>query len=128
LRIAEKLEVLKVSAPSGTTNHGLDTVEVSAPSKTKKKKRKTARVGGTGIVEVPASAERVNVRWMRATSECETTRYSGKLTGNRSRRAGLKKGAGVAVGERKTEKKTPSRAKRRRCKNSIRRKGTGMHR
>jgi hypothetical protein len=39
---------------------------------------------------------------MRATSECETTGSSDKLTGNRSRRAGLKKGADVAVGERKT--------------------------
>jgi hypothetical protein len=38
LRIAEKLDVVKVSAPSGTTNHGLDTVEVSAPSKTEKEK------------------------------------------------------------------------------------------
>jgi hypothetical protein len=42
---------------------------------------------------------------MRGTRECETTGSSGKLTGNRSRRAGLKKGADVAVGERKTEKK-----------------------
>jgi hypothetical protein len=58
LRIAEKLEFVKVSAPSGTTNHGLDTVEVSAPSKTKK--RKTARVGGTGNTEAPASPKRVN--------------------------------------------------------------------
>jgi hypothetical protein len=42
---------------------------------------------------------------MRATSECETTGSSGKLTGNRSRRAGLKKGADVAVGEQKTGRK-----------------------
>jgi hypothetical protein len=39
LRIAEKLDVVKVSAPSGTPNHGLDTVEVSAPSKMKKKEK-----------------------------------------------------------------------------------------
>jgi hypothetical protein len=54
LRIVEKLDV-KVSAPSRSTNHGLDTVEVSAPSKTKK--RKTACVGGTGNTETPASPE-----------------------------------------------------------------------
>jgi hypothetical protein len=41
---------------------------------------------------------------MRATSECETTGSSGKLTGNRSRRAGLNKGADVAVGEGKRKK------------------------
>jgi hypothetical protein len=38
-RVAENLDVVKVAAPSGTTNHGLDTVEVSVPSKTKKEKR-----------------------------------------------------------------------------------------
>jgi hypothetical protein len=42
---------------------------------------------------------------MRATSECETTGSFGKLTGNRSRRAGLKKGVDLAVGERKTGRK-----------------------
>jgi hypothetical protein len=69
LWIAEKLDV-KVSAPSGTTNHGLDTVEVSAPSK--KKKRKTARVGGTGNTEAPASSKRMNWRWMNVKSESDT--------------------------------------------------------
>jgi hypothetical protein len=39
LQIAEKLDVVEVSASCGTTNHGLDTVEVSAPSKTKEEKR-----------------------------------------------------------------------------------------
>jgi hypothetical protein len=42
---------------------------------------------------------------MRATSECETTGSSGKLTANRSRRAGLKKGADVAAEEWKTGRK-----------------------
>jgi hypothetical protein len=68
-------------------------------------KKETSRGGGTGNTEAPASPERVNVRWMRAMSECETTGSSGKLTGNRSRRAGLKKRADVAVGERKTGRK-----------------------
>jgi hypothetical protein len=49
---------------------------------------------------------------MRATSECETTGSSGKLTGNRSRRAGLKRGADVAVGERKTGRKNAEQEKR----------------
>jgi hypothetical protein len=39
LRISEKPDVVKVSAPSGTPNHGLDTVEVSPLSKTEKEKR-----------------------------------------------------------------------------------------
>jgi hypothetical protein len=67
--------------------------------------KETTSRGGTGNTEVPASPERVNVRWMRVTSECETTGSSGKLTGNHSRRAGLKKGADVAIGERKTGEK-----------------------
>jgi hypothetical protein len=70
-------------------------------------KRGIAHVGGTGNTEVPASPERVNVRRMRVTSECETTGSSGKLTGNRSRRAGLTKGADGAVEERTTGRKGP---------------------
>jgi hypothetical protein len=53
----------------------------------------------------------VNVRWMKVRSECDTTGFPDKLTGNRSRRAGLKKGADVAVEERQREEK-----------------GTGIHR
>jgi hypothetical protein len=92
-------------------------------------KRGIAHGGGTGNTEAPASPERLNVRWMRVTSECETTGSSGKLTGNRSRRAGLKKGVDVAVRERKTgRKKTKSRTEGRCCKNSLQGKGPGMHR
>jgi hypothetical protein len=75
-------------------------MEGSTPSETEK--GKTARVGGTANTKVPASPERVNVRWMRGTSECETTGSSGKLTGNRSRRAGLTKGAADGVVEERT--------------------------
>ena len=74
----------------------------STPSKTKKE---TSSRGGTGNVEVPASPERVNVRWMNVRSECDTTGSSGTLAGNRSRRAGLREGADVAVGERTTGRK-----------------------
>ena len=74
----------------------------STPSKTKKE---TSSRGGTGNVEVPASPERVNVRWMNVRSECDTTGSSGMLAGNRSRRAGLREGADVAVGERTTGRK-----------------------
>jgi hypothetical protein len=92
-----------------TTRQGLDLVEGSTPAK---RKKKTSNKGGTGNVEAPASPERVNVRWMRATSECETTGSSGKLTGNRSKRAGLKKGADVAVRERKTGRKNAEQDKK----------------
>jgi hypothetical protein len=68
-------------------------------------KRGIAHGGGTGNPEALVSRERVNVRWMRATSECEATGSSGKLTGNRSKRASLKKGADVAVGGRKMGRK-----------------------
>jgi hypothetical protein len=71
----------------------------------------------------------VNEERMKVKSEYETTGSSGKLTENRSRRAGLKKGADVAVGERKTgRKKTKSRTKGRHCKNSLQGKGPGMNR
>jgi hypothetical protein len=66
-----QLDVVKVSAPSGTPNHGLDTVEVSVPYKMKK--RKMARVGGTGNTEAPVSPKRVNWRWMNVKSESDTT-------------------------------------------------------
>jgi hypothetical protein len=75
-------------------------------------KRGIAHGGGTGNTEAPASPEKVNVRWMRATSECETTGSSCKLTENRSRRAGLKKGADVADGERKTGRKNAEQGKK----------------
>jgi DNA-directed RNA polymerase beta' subunit len=49
---------------------------------------------------------------MKATSVCETTGSSGKLTGNRSIRAGIKKGADLAVGERKTGRKNAEQEKK----------------
>jgi hypothetical protein len=68
----------------------------------------------------------VNEERMKVKSECETTGSSGKLTENRSRRAGPKKGADVAVGERKTgRKKTKSRTKGRRCKTTFKEKDRG---
>jgi hypothetical protein len=59
-------------------------------------------------------------------SECETTGSSGKLTGNRSKRGDLKKGADVPIGERKTgRKKNEEQDKRKSCKNSLKGKGPG---
>jgi hypothetical protein len=69
------------------------------------RKRGIAHGWGTGNTEAQAFQDRVNVRWMRATRESETNGSSGKLTGNRSRWAGLKKGGDVAVGELKTGRK-----------------------
>jgi hypothetical protein len=43
----------------------------------------------------------VNEERMKVRDECDTTGSPEKLTGNCSRRAGLKKGADVAVEERK---------------------------
>jgi hypothetical protein len=39
----------------------------------KRKRRKTARVGGTGNTEAPASPKTVNWRWMNVKSESDTT-------------------------------------------------------
>jgi hypothetical protein len=38
LRISEKLDIVKVSAPSRIPNLGMDTVEGSTPSKTEKRR------------------------------------------------------------------------------------------
>jgi hypothetical protein len=57
LRIAEKLDVVEVSASSGTTKQALDLAEGSTPSKTEKE---TSSRGGTGNTEAQASPERVN--------------------------------------------------------------------
>jgi hypothetical protein len=72
-------------------------MEGSTPSEMEKEE--TSNRGGTGNVEVLASSERVNVRWMKVRSECGTTGSSGTLAGNCSRRAGFKKGADVTAGE-----------------------------
>jgi hypothetical protein len=61
---------------------------------------------------------------MKAMSECETTGSSGKLTGNCSRRAGLKEGADVAVGERKTGRKNEEQDKRKTLQEQPSRKRT----
>jgi hypothetical protein len=57
LRIAEKLDVVEVSAFSGTTKEALDLVEGSITSKTEKE---TSSRGGTGNTEATAFTERVN--------------------------------------------------------------------
>jgi hypothetical protein len=57
VRIAEKLDVVEVSASSGTTKQALDLVEGSTPCKTEKE---TPSRGGTGNTEASASPERVN--------------------------------------------------------------------
>jgi hypothetical protein len=62
---------------------------------------------------------------MRATSECQKTGSSDKLTGNRSRRAGLKKGADEAVGERKTGRKNEEQDRRKTLQEQPSRKRTG---
>jgi hypothetical protein len=68
----------------------------------------------------------VNEERMKGKSECETTGSSGKLTENRSRRAGLKKGVDVAVGERKTgRKKNEEQDKRKTLQEQPSRKRTG---
>jgi hypothetical protein len=65
LRIAEKLDVVEVSAPSGTTKQALDLVEGSTTSKTEKRKQP---VWEEPVVEAPTYLARMNVK-----RECETT-------------------------------------------------------
>jgi hypothetical protein len=54
LRIAEKLDIVEVSASSRTTKQALDLVEGSTPSKTEKE---ISSRGGTGNTQALASPE-----------------------------------------------------------------------
>jgi hypothetical protein len=57
-------------------------MEGSTPSETEK--GKTARVGGTGNTEAPASPKRVNWRWMNVKSESDTTQDHGIIRDEQS--------------------------------------------
>jgi hypothetical protein len=70
LRIAEKLDVVEVSASSGTTKQALDLVEGSTPSKTEKRKQP---IWDEPVAEAPASLARMDEGRMNVKRECETT-------------------------------------------------------
>jgi hypothetical protein len=68
LQIAQKLDTVEVSASSGMTKQGLDTMEGSTPSKTEKRKQP---VWEEPVVEAPASLARMNEGRMNVKCECE---------------------------------------------------------
>jgi hypothetical protein len=83
LRIAEKLDVVDVSASSGTTKQALDFVEGSTPSKTEKKET-SSRGGGGGKLKAPASRARANEDRIDVKSECDTTLDHGIIRDEKS--------------------------------------------
>jgi hypothetical protein len=94
-------------------------MEGSTPSETEKE---TARRGGTGNIEAPASQARVNEDRMNVKSDCDTTLDHGIIRDEQSY-----EGSRGCNGQRIVAARS-SQTKRRRCKNSLQGKGTGMHR